>query len=266
LVLSVFRKVTSTIMGARPSLGNQGIDFDEVIARLQLAKMEVDRLKEQLVNEISGYYDKMVEAARVGDSESLELTAAEVVLKKKILTSVITYSKLLALAIQRLRDARDVETMVKVLAPLEYVMRAADDYLATISPETVMKINSVLEATERVIRSTQVTASLLPIARTELDPEVREEIAKAVAEANKESDSIVAKAKNVEVTAKVESSQSSLEEELLKYIKASGGIINITKAAKDLNTTTEVVKAALETLQSKGLIKIHRKHVEVTTA
>lgn len=257
MVLSVFRRVTSAIAGSRPGVGDQPVDFDEVIARLQLAKMEVDRLKEQIVGEISSYYDRMVEAVRAGDSESLELAAAEVVLKKKILTSVITYSKLLALAVQRLRDARDVETMVKVLAPLEYVMKAADDYLASVSPETVMRINSVLEATERVIRNTQVTASLLPMARVEFDPEVREEIARAVAEANRESDSIVAKARSPRV---------DLEEALLDYIRVSGGVINIARAARDLNASQEDVKNALESLQSKGLIKLHRRQVEATTA
>lgn len=257
MVISVFRRVASTIAGSRPGVGDQPVDFDEVIARLQLAKMEIDRLKEQLVNEISGYYDRMVEAVRAGDSESLELTATEVVLKKKILTSVITYSKLLALAIQRLRDARDVETMVKVLAPLEYVMKAADDYLASVSPETVMRINSVLEATERVIRNTQVTASLLPMARIEFDPEVREEIARAVAEANSESDSIVAR---------VRSPRADLGEALLEYIKASGGVINIAKAARDLNASQEDVRRALESLQSRGLIRVHRRQAEATTA
>ena len=260
MVLSVLRRVTSAIVGVRPGVGDQAVDFDEVIARLQLAKMEVDRLKEQLVSEISSYYDRMVEAARAGDSESLELTAAEVVLKKKVLTSVITYSKLLALAIQRLRDARDIETMVKVLAPLEYVMKAADDYLASVSPEAVMRINSVLEATERVIRGTQVTASLLPMARVDLDPEVREEIARAVAEANRESDSIVARARGSR------GSGEELEGKLLEYIKSSGGTINIAKVAREFNTTPEAVRAALEALESRGLIRVHRRQPEATTA
>lgn len=254
MVLSVLRKVTSMV-GFRPSVESEGVDFDEIIARLQLAKMEVDRLKEQLVNEISSYYDRMVNAVRTGDSEALELAAAEVVLKKKILTSVITYSKLLALAIQRIRDARDVETLVRVLAPLEYVMKAADDYLATVSPETVMRINSVLEATERVIRSTGLTASMLPSVRVDLDSEVREEIARAVAEASRESDSIVSRAH-----------RDNLEEKLLEYIRGSGGIINVGKAARDLSTTPEAIKAALESLQAKGLIKLHKRVSEASTA
>jgi len=255
-MLSVVRRVASVFTGWRSSVEGQGVDFDEVIARLQLAKMEVDRLKEQLVNEISSYYDRMVNAARSGDSEALELAAAEVVLKKKILTSVITYSKLLALAIQRIRDARDVETLVKVLAPLEYVMKAADDYLAAVSPETVMRINSVLEATERVIRNTQVTASMLPAARVDMDPEVREEIARAVAEASRESESIVSKAR----------SSQDLELALLEYIRSSGGVVNVGKAARELNTTPEAIRAALEALQSKGLIRVHRKAAEATVA
>lgn len=255
-VLSVVRRIASAISGWRFDVEEQRIDFDEVIARLQLAKMEIDRLKEQLVNEISSYYDRMVNAARSGDSETLELTAAEVVLKKKILTSVITYSKLLALAIQRIRDARDVETLVKVLAPLEYVMKATDDYLASVSPETVMKISSVLETTERLIRNTQVTASLLPSARVEVDPEVREEIARAVAEANRESESLVSGVRT----------SIDMERALLDYIRSSGGIINVSKAARDLNTTPEVIRATLESLQSKGLIRVHRRSVETVSA
>ncbi|MDM7274527.1 MAG: hypothetical protein P3X22_000140 [Thermoprotei archaeon] len=258
VVVDIVKRIVSGMpRGVKPRVfPDDGVDFDDIVARLHMAKMEVDSLKEHLVRDIEGHYDSMLSAARRGDSESLELMAAEVVLKRKILASVITYSKLLALAIQRINDARNIETLVKVLTPLEYVMRAAGDYLTAVSPETAARLNSVIEATERVIRSTDITASYIPAARLDLDPEVRQEIARVVAEANRESEMLTSnRVKTV-----------SLEDRLLEHIKSRGAVINVGKAAKELNATPEEVREALKSLEAKGLIKLYRREAEASTS
>ncbi|MEM4558709.1 MAG: hypothetical protein QW208_02000 [Acidilobaceae archaeon] len=256
MVLDVVRRVFG--LGTKAKSLNEGVDFDEVMAKLQIAKMEVDRVKNQLIDEINRFYDKMIEAAKNKDNDTLELTATEIVLKKKVLTSILTYSKLLTLAIQRLDDARNIDTLVKVLAPLEYVMRATDDYIATISPETALKLSSLLEATERVIRGVEMTASYMPSARIiELDPEARQEIARVVAEANRESEMIVKTPSRLE---------DSLEEKLLEYIRSRGGSISISIAARELNVKPEDIWRTLEKLEDKGLVKIYRRQAEASTA
>ncbi len=258
VVVDIVKRIVSGVSwGVRPKVfPDNSVDFDDIVARLHMAKIEVDSLKEHLIRDIEGHYDSMLSAARKGDSESLELMAAEVILKRKILASVITYSKLLALAIQRINDARNIETLVRVLAPLEYVMRAAGDYLTAVSPETAARLNSVIEATEKVIRSTDITASYMPAARLDLDPEVRREIARVVAEANRESEILTSnKVKTV-----------SLEEKLLEHIKSSGAIINVGKTARELNVSPEEVREALKSLEARGLIKVYRREAEASTS
>ncbi|MFN4045990.1 MAG: hypothetical protein ACK4H7_01450 [Acidilobaceae archaeon] len=258
VVVDIVKRIVSGVSwGVRPRVfPDDGVDFDDIVARLHMAKMEVDSLKEQLVRDVDGLYDSMLSAARRGDGESLELMAAEVVLKRKILASVITYSKLLALAIKRINDARNIETLVKVLAPLEYVMRAAGDYLTAVSPETAARLNSIIESTERVIRSTDITASYIPAARLDLDPEVRQEIARVVAEANRESEMLTSsRVKTI-----------SLEDRLLEHIKSGGTVINVGKVARELNVTPEDVREALKSLEAKGLIKLYRREAEASTS
>lgn len=223
----------------------EGIDFDEIVARLEFAKLEVDRTRDQLTNEITSYYDKMQNALRANDNETAEMIAAEIVLKKRVLAALTAYSRLLGMAVQRVRDARSIEALVKSIASLDYWLRATNVYLATVSPELVGKLSNVIVSTENVIREVGVLADNIPIARVEVDPEVKQEIAAALAELG------------VKIQTPSQTSQD-LEKALLEYVKTRGGRISIPRVARELNTTPEAVKKALESLELKGLVKIHR--------
>lgn len=223
--------------------GSDSIDFDEIAARLELAKLEVDRSRDQLTNEITSYYSKMEAALRANDSETAEMYAAEIVLKKRVLTALTAYSRLLGMAIQRVRDARNIEALVKSIATLEYWLRATNSYLAIASPELVGRLSNVIVSTENLIREVGVLANNIPTARVEVDPEVKQEIAAALAE----------------LGVKVQpQTPQDLEKAVLDYVRAKGGKISINKVARELNTTPEAVKRALESLEAKGLVKIHR--------
>ena len=254
MVVDILRKLTGFVGHSEEGdilLVGESIDFDEIVARLQIVKMEVDRIKDQLVNDINVYYDRMLAAARSNDRETLELSAAELVLKKRVLRAVMTYSKLLNIAIARINDARSIDALVKALTPLDYAMKAMDEYLSTVSPETAAKLSSIIESTERFIRSTSLAASYLPTARSmgELDPEVKREIARIVAEVQREAEEIAPEPRIREFS-------KSLEERLVDYIKRSGGVIKVSQAAKELGVDREEIIKALRRMHEKGLIRL----------
>ncbi|MEM1927223.1 MAG: hypothetical protein QXS85_00565 [Acidilobaceae archaeon] len=245
MIASIFRSIVEGLgfkTRHTPDHDVSDIDFDEIAARLELAKLEVDRARDQLTSEIAGYYDRMQAALRASDSDTAEMIAAEIVLKKKILTALTAYSKLLGIAIQRVRDARNIETLIRSIAPLDYWLRATNSYLAQVSPELVGRLSNVMVSAESLIREVGVLADNMPVAKVEIDPEVRQEIAYALAE----------------LGIRVQSQSQDLEKALLDYVKTRGGRISLSAAARDLNTTPEAVKRALESLEAKGLIRVHK--------
>ncbi len=251
-----------------------GFDFNEVLTRLQLAKTEIDALKNQIVSEIQGLYDRMVEAARRGDRDSLEVYAAEIVLKKRILTAVMAYSKMLAIAIARIQDARSLEQVTRIMLGIEYAVRGLDEYLSSVSPEMAARLSGILAATERSIAGTAYMAGSMPLPRSalELDPEVEREIARVMAEVRREVDELVptreiervAAAGRPAKQAKQEGGAAGkpLEERLLEYIKARRGRIKLSEAARDLGVTPEEVREALRRLQERGLIRVRRRQAQ----
>ncbi len=235
------------------------IDYDDIIARLQVAKMEIDRMKYQLLSEIDKLNTSLLEAARRRNMDAMEEYAAEIVLKKKVLKSVIMYQKLINIAINRVNEARSIESLVKALAPLDYAMRGMNEFLYTMSPEIVTKLNAIKESTERLIRGTDMLANGLPRGRVNLgiDEEVKREIARALREAQVESDKLIPNIP-IQGIAREKIKKRDLEKELLDYIKKSGGVINLKKAAEELGVDVAELKKALYRLQEKGLIKVSR--------
>ncbi|MCS7107374.1 MAG: winged helix-turn-helix transcriptional regulator [Acidilobaceae archaeon] len=250
-VLDSIRKV----FGFRGEERNE-LDYDEIVTRLEMAKLEVDRIKGQLIDEIGKQYDRMINAAKSKDKDNLQLMASELVLKRKVLTTVIAYSKLLELAIRRINDARNIESIARALAPLTLVLKASDEYLSAVSPQIVASLTSVIELTSSVSKRVEATASYLPVANLgEIDAETKQEIARAMAEASRESEEIV---KVPQVY------QKDLEERVLNYVRSRGGHISISAAAKELGVTPAEVRKALEALENKGVIRVFRKQAEAT--
>ncbi|MCX8195883.1 MAG: winged helix-turn-helix transcriptional regulator [Acidilobaceae archaeon] len=252
MVVDIVRRFVS-FWGERKG---EEVDLDEIVSRLQVAKVEIDGIKSRLMEEIGRQYDNMLEAANAKDEEALHLAASELVLKRKMLMVVLTYSKLLSLTIQRINDAKNIESIAKALAPLGYVLKAGDEYLAAVSPEIVSSLTSVIELADGIRRRVESTTSYLPSARiAEIDAEARQEIARLIAEAKRESEQL---ARVPEIYSK------PLEERLLEYVREKGGAISISAAAKELGVTPSDVRRALEALEERGVIRVFRKQAEAT--
>ncbi|MCE4604498.1 MAG: MarR family transcriptional regulator [Aeropyrum sp.] len=244
--------------------GEEAIDYDEILARLQLTKTEVDSMRNMVLSEIRSFYDKMIAAARKKDIDSLHIHAAEIVLKKRILKALTMYSRLIELAIIRIQDARNIESLARALAPLEFAMRAMDEYLAATSPEIAARLSSIVQTTERVVKSTSITVSNIPIptAQLELDPEVKREIARVLADVSREVDDLVPDPERV-VSPKPR--EEELDTRVYEHIKRSGGVVKIGRLAEELGVERDEIVRSLRRLQRKGLIRIASRGGEAST-
>lgn len=229
----------------------EGIDYDEILAQLNIVKSEVDRFKLKILNDINAYHAKLISAIKAHDNEGIELSASELVIKKRVYKLVATYGHLISVAIERINDARTVESIVKAVAPLQYAMNAISNYLSGLAPDASASLASVFESTESVIRKVNMISNMLPESRSiaMLDDETKKVIAEAMKEAQEETERLTP-----EVPRSV--NPEAIEEKLIEYIRASGGVIRISKAAEYLGVSTEVVKDLLARLQAKGVLKV----------
>ncbi|WP_131159979.1 hypothetical protein [Aeropyrum pernix] len=262
MVIDIVRKlgIISWSPGAKaghePGYGEEGVDYDEILARLQLTKTEVDSMKNIVLAEINRFYDRMLDAARRRDYDALHINAAEIVLKKRILKALTMYSRLIELAIVRIQDARSIESLAKALAPLEFAMRAMDEYLAATSPEIAARLTSIVQSTERVVRSTALTVNNIPVpaATVEIDPEIKREIRRVLSEVSKEVDDLVPDPERI--MGGRGGGEDEIDQKVYEYVKRSGGVVRISKIAAELGVEKEDIIKSLRRLQQKGLIRI----------
>lgn len=229
----------------------EGINYDDVIGQLNIAKAEVERVKLRLLTEMNEYYERLLKAIKAKDEEGAAFSASELAIKKKVFRVVAAYEKLLGLAIERISDARNVEALVKMLAPLQYVMEAVNSYLSGLAPDVTASLTSVIESTEGIIRRVHLLSSVLPEAKSIAlyDDDVKELMAKAMKEAGEEAEKVAPK---VPPAYDLE----ALEKRLIDYIRASGGVISIRQTAQSLGVPPEVVRELLARLEAKGVIKV----------
>ncbi|MGC9210070.1 MAG: winged helix-turn-helix transcriptional regulator [Acidilobus sp.] len=230
---------------------SEGINYDDIIAQLTMAKSEVERVKLKLLSEMNEYYERLVNAIKSKDEETAAFSASELAIKKKVFKVVAAYEKLLGAAVERIADARNIEAIVKLLAPLQYVMDTVNNYLSSLAPDVTASLTSVIESTEGIIRKVHLISSVLPEGKSValLDPEVKELMAKAMKEAGEEAERVAPR-----VPATYDS--EVLERKLIDYIRASSGVISIRQAAQALGVSPEVVRELLTRLEAKGLIKV----------
>ncbi len=229
----------------------ESINYDEILAQLGLVKMELDRIKTTIINEIQNYYEKMISSKKLNNTEDMEMSAAEIVLKKRVLKAVLAYGNMIELTIRRIQDTRSLESIVKVLTPLRYAMSAMDEYLTGFAPEAVTSLSNVLEETENVIRKTGLITNSIPQGRSisELVPEASELITNAIAKAQKEAEQLSPKVPET-------FDPEIIERKVFEYIKDKNGVLSLRKASEDLGIPLNVIRETLYRLEARGVIKV----------
>ncbi|MEB3816939.1 MAG: MarR family transcriptional regulator [Desulfurococcales archaeon] len=263
-------------------LGEEGIDYDSVMANLEYKRLEIEQVRDVIVSEIKETYNSIVRAIKAGDRETAELLAAEAALKKNIVKALNLVAKLLKLAVARIKTAKTAEEAVKALGPVVAVLRSLNPYLVNVSPELATQIAAIRDEIERLYSVPGVEVRGLD-SRSVMDlvPEAREVLKEVAKEVDDDLDRVfqldkkeaaVEMGRNSASMARKASAEKSLKrglsepEELapllLDYIKRNGGKLNIKRAAEELGLDVGSIRLTLEYLQEKGLIKVRNARAE----
>ena len=248
------------LQGVPRGEGAQAVDYDSIVAHLEYHKHEIESMRDMLVREIDEAYKKMVEAAKKGDKDTLELLAAEAALKERLAKALTMLSKLIQISIGRVKAAKSTEEILKAVQPVVMMMRSVNESIAATAPELAVQLEALREEVEKLYSFQGIQAPVPVRSIAETMPEARELIRKAIIEANKDAEKILPKPP-VELLGGAETPQIDIEDvasRLLEYIKATGGRVRVREAAKVLGVSPEVVRRALRHLEEKGIIRLQK--------
>ncbi len=235
------------------------VDYDAIVASLEYHKREVDSLRDMLVSEIDDAYRRMVEAARQGDRDVLEALAVEAALKEKLVRALTMLSKLIQIAIGRVRTAKSTEEAVKAIQPVVMMMRTVNESFASLAPELAVQLDAIREEAEKIYAFQGFSVPVQVRSIADVMPDAKELIRKAMIEANKDAEKILPKPPaEVAKAAKPQVDVDEVASRLLEYIKANGGRLRVSEAARALGVSPEIVRLALRRLEEKGVIRLQR--------
>ena len=232
--------------------GDEGsIDYDALLANLEIRREELEHVKNVIINEIKDSYNTLVKAMRAGDRETAELLAAEIAVKKNIAKALTMVTKLLSVAAARIKTARTTEEAIKVLNPVLAILRGMSPYLSNVSPEIALQVSAIRDEIERMYSipsiqmpsiDTKSVLEMMPDAKNVLRQAARE----AAEELEKELPEEAPSAIDVEV----------LEGAVIEYIRSHGGRINIRVAAEELGVSPKLIRYVLSRLEERGVIRL----------
>lgn len=240
--------------------GGVEVDYDSIVAHLEYHKHEIETMRDMLVKEIDDAYKRMVEAAKNGDKDTLELLAAEAALKERLAKALTMLGRLIQIAIGRVKAAKSTEEILKAVQPVVMMMRSVNESIAATAPELAVQLEALREEVEKLYSFQGIEAPVPVRSIADTMPEARELIRKAIIEANKDAEKILPKPP-VELLGNAEATKVDVEEvasRLLDYIKTTGGRLRVKEAARILGVSPEVVRRALRHLEEKGIIKLQR--------
>ncbi len=238
-------------------LVHKDVDYDEIAANLEVRRLELEQMMGMLVSEVKESYSKIVDSIRRGDRENAELIAAEVAMKNTLIKALAMVSKLLKLAISKIKTAKSVEELAKVLGPAVIMLRNINEYMTSMAPEVAAHLSAIKDEIERLYAIPGINLDYVKVKGiTDLVPESKEVLRKAYEEASKDLERILppppAEAREVKPV-----DMEELQRKLLNYIKRMGGKISIKKAAEDLEVSEEAIRRALFRLEERGVIRLH---------
>ena len=232
--------------------GDEGsIDYDALLANLEIRREELEHVKNVIINEIKDSYNTLVKAMKAGDRETAELLAAEIAVKKNIAKALTMVTKLLSVAAARIKTARTTEEAIKVLNPVLAILRGMSPYLSNVSPEIALQVSAIRDEIERMYSipsiqmpsiDTKSVLEMMPDAKNVLRQAAREAAEELEKELPEEAPSTI----DVEV----------LEDAVIEYIRSHGGRINIRVAAEELGVSPKLIRYVLSRLEERGVIRL----------
>ncbi|MGQ9514793.1 MAG: Snf7 family protein [Thermoproteota archaeon] len=226
--------------------------IQQSITKLRVQIDKLDRVYRGLKERDKQCFQSCVEAISSKDKEKAKIYADEVVEIRKMAKKVLHSQLVLEQVKVRLETLEEVGDIVLELLPFTSVINEVRGQLAGFMPEAASSLDELNVHIGSIIAATATPDSADQSLSTEIDDEARR---------------ILEEASNA-AAAKVSESFPDLpsvanEELVYEYAKASPETFDILKCAKDLSLTEEEVRQALKSLQSKGMIVVEKKEVEL---
>lgn len=209
--------------------------------KLRYAEMEARRRE---------YMERVVESLINKDESRAKIYAEEIAEIKK-LAEMVRNSQLILLQVKiRLESVLELSEVIGLIVPLISLLAEVKDELSPVAPEVAQNLHELAECIED-FATTAASSDLEPVKMEELSEdgerilrEAREKVAERVKEAFPDAPSLDEK-----------------EMQVYAYISKNGEAIDIKKCAKELKMNVKDVKAALESLEGKGLIELETEEV-----
>ncbi|NOZ31158.1 MAG: GntR family transcriptional regulator [Crenarchaeota archaeon] len=230
-------------------------DFDGILAQLSVARDRAKEVYYRITDEIDNLHRKLHEAIKKHDRDTAEIVAAEMVVKKRHLKVLIAYIKLLEAAISRIKTTRDFTEIAKIFASVNLILKNMESYMYD-SPELTAVFAQFATAAQSIVSQTTVLSESVPVPNSiaELDPEVKKLLANAFEEAERETRNLAPS-----IPDHVAVDYEILENKLLNYLRMTGGVLNVRRAATELGVSPRIIKEVLYRLEQKGIVRITSK-------
>ena len=245
-------QLSKVIIDISLKLKEQQDRLDEAIRRLR------DRDKE--------LYEKVIRAQIEGDIAKATIYAQEISDIRKIIK--IIYTAYLAIEKVRIKldTVKELQGVSLVLLPIMKVLNQLKEQIRGISPEVAMALDSILSSVNSIAIETGVLSekNVVPTVIDEEAQKILNETKKMAESKLKEllpelpyPPSETSTKQQVELKVEVPKQKRKVtEEDLLDYIKQTGGFLDVEHFSKLYNVDKDEVLNLLKSLAEKGLVTL----------
>ena len=242
-------QLSKVIIDISLKLKDQQDRLDEAIRRLRERDKEL--------------YEKVIRAQIEGDMAKATIYAQEISDIRKIIK--IIYTAYLAIEKVRIKldTVKELQGVSLVLLPIMKVLEQLKDQIRGVSPEVAMALDSILSSVNSIAIETGVLSekSVVPTVIDEEAQKILNETKKMAENKLKEllPELPYPPTETPKIEVKIENKQQKkkvTEDDLLDYIRQTGGFLDVEHFSKLYNIDKEEVLNLLKSLAEKGLVTL----------
>lgn len=261
-------KLPFSLWGPKKKKANIPNVITEISLRL---KEQQDKLQEsvyRLRDRDKDLFEKTVRAQAEGDNIKAAIYAQEISDIRKMIK--VAYTAYLALEKVRIRleTVNELHSISSTLAPVASILTVLKDQIRGIAPDVAVALDTISSSVNSLVAET----GAIPNNNVTLTPYLDEEARKIIEEAQKSAESEIKnllpdlphppqEESNKLATSKVKTPINKTvrrlsEDELLNYIRSTGGFLDIDHVSKVFNVEKSEVLSIIKELERKGLIVV----------
>lgn len=261
----------------------------EIASTLESIKLKLETVLTRLEHRDKELFEMAVKAMVNGDRDRASIYAGEVLEVRKLMKNVRTVDLALEKVKIRLETLTTMEDIGSELPGVVALLEAVRPQLQVISPElaasidkVIMEVNNIVVTTQapipRTVESAIITTpeaeKVLKEVEKQAEKEIEEKLPKLpenlmklaeekkplpiilVKQSQKSSSKAKSSTQRIKKQGKKILTLEELESKVLEYIVDHGGFIDISHCASELEVSRDAILMALESLKSKGKVKI----------